>query len=609
MKTRKTRKWIFTLVVFTLLSTFSGFLAADSQAAVQADIKRLENGLLPPVLIKGQKTWTLAERMMYYRVPGVSIAVIKDYKVLWSKGYGYSDNMSRQPVTDKTLFQMASISKPVTAAAVLGKVQDGKFALHKPVNSYLKSWKLPENKFTKKTKVTIAHLLSHTSGITIPGYRGYLSTDAIPNLLQVLDGLPPVNSSAARVGMEPGKKMVYSGGGYSVIQKLIVDTQKKSFPAFMKKNVFSPLGMTDSTFKQPLPKHLHHRAASGHRPNTVTLDGKWHVYPEMAAAGLWSTSSDMAKFIADIQLAYKKNKGKILSQKMAKKFLEPYISDSMGLGFFIMEKKDAVYFHHSGGNEGFRVYVIGHLDKGCGAVVLTNSDNGGLIYNEIIRGIAVIYKWDHFLSKPYETIKVKPEILKTLTGKFAVDSGHLLEITSSSGQLYARLTLSPSSAILPISETKFVRTDADVVYEFVRDPKSKKVSHIIQHYAGDKKKLEAKPDDYTVPGDLLEQGLIMEALKAYTKLKKENPKDPNVNGYQLIQVAYTMMKQGRIRECMAMLNLTADLSPETMKNMRITLETELKGVLKHPHLPDQVKQQIKSEYNKIMRKLQLPEYK
>src|SRR5262249_45303534 len=246
---------------------------AFGQSSVQPRIERIEKGLLPRVLIKGDPGWTIQERMKFYKVPGVSIAVINDYKVEWARGYGVKDIETNEPVTTETLFQAASISKPVTAMTALKKVEQGKIALDEDINNKLTSWKLPENEFTAKKKVTLANLLSHTGGLTVHGFPGYAPNEKIPTLPQVLDGTGPTNTPPVRVNMEPNTKFRYSGGGVTIAQLAIMDIEKKPYPQIARETVLGPLNMTHSTYEQPLPEETRKKAASGHRGNGKLVEG------------------------------------------------------------------------------------------------------------------------------------------------------------------------------------------------------------------------------------------------------------------------------------------------------------------------------------------------
>ncbi|MGD2086969.1 MAG: serine hydrolase [Candidatus Aminicenantes bacterium] len=598
---KKTQNIIILFICFVFC--FNGFLFSSDKP----EIAKLEKGLLPPVLIKGDSPWILSERMMVHKVPGVSIAVIKDFKLHWTKGYGVTDITTGSPVTSETLFQAASISKPVTAMAALKKVQEGKLKLDENVNNFLVSWKLPENKWTAMQKVTIKHLLSHTGGVTVHGFRGYAPFEPIPSLVQLLDGAKPANSAPIRVDMEPGKRFRYAGGGYCILQQMLIDIEKQPFPVIMEKTVLKPLGMMHSSFQQPLPAEMQKTAASGHRSSGLRVPGKWHVYPEMAAAGLWTTSADLAKFAIEIQLSLKNKSNKVLSAQTTQQMLTPFISSNMGLGMAVWKPGESVYFEHSGGNEGFRCRLFAHKDKGYGAVVMTNSDNGPQLYGEILRGIANIYQWDDYLPPPYEIIEISPEKLKSLPGKYDVDSDHLLTISEENGKLYAQVTFSDKAEIFPISESKFIRRDQRVVYEFVKDPNTKKIVHIAAERNKRIRTYQRKKDDYTVPLELLLARQPDKALEAYRKLRKQNPKDPMLGGMRLLGLVEQLIVKGYLTEAIALLHLTAEFYPDFIKQLYNTLNNEIQLFLRDPMIPESLKQQLKEGYNQMLKKLGLKE--
>src|SRR5580658_272790 len=271
-----------------------------------ARIGRIERGLLPAAIIRGQPlpVMTLADRMKYYSVPGLSIAFFEHGQVAWARGYGLADVAADKPVTPATLFQAASDSKSVTALAALRLVQERKLNLDEDVNVKLKSWKVPDNEFTKNEKVTLRRLLSHTAGVTVGGFAGYKAGDPLPTTVQILNGEKPANNEAVRVARTPGKEFRYSGGGYVVVQLLLMDVTGKSFPALMHDLVFQPLGMTHSTFGEPLPRRLWPNAALPYDAHGEPIQGGWHTYPEMAPAGLWTTPSDLARFANEIEKSY-----------------------------------------------------------------------------------------------------------------------------------------------------------------------------------------------------------------------------------------------------------------------------------------------------------------
>lgn len=294
----------------------SGLLAVAAWApAPNPKIQRVEKGLRPPVLVQGDTTWTLEERMRLYKVHGVSVAVIKDFKIEWAAGYGLADVEAGKPVTASTLFQAGSISKPVAAMGALALVEKGKLPLDRDINAVLKSWKIPENARTRKAPVTLEGLLSHTAGVTVHGFPGYAAGTPVPTLIQVLDGAPPANTAPIRVDLDPGAQYRYSGGGYTIAQQAMIDVTGQPFPGILAETVLRPIGMTSSTYEQPLPEARVADAATGYRADGAPVPGKRNVYPEMAAAGLWTAPTDLARFAIAVQ---KTPRGPVCPRRISK---------------------------------------------------------------------------------------------------------------------------------------------------------------------------------------------------------------------------------------------------------------------------------------------------
>jgi len=336
----------------------------------------------------------LAERMAYYHVPGVSIAVINDFQIEWAKGYGVLAADAADPVTAQTLFQAASLGKPVVAVAALHHVETGDLALDRDVNEYLRSWQLPDNEFTAVEKVTLRRLLSHCAGVTVGGFRGYARGEAVPSLQQILDGERPANSSPIRVDMVPGTRQRYSGGGYMIVQQLLEDVVGQGLSNIMKNSVIEPWGMLAATFESPLPEHLRPSAASGHRADGSPIPGRWHTYPEMGSgASMWATPSDLAQFAVHLMRSYVGQSDEVLSHEMAIQMLTPQI-DNRGLGPVLgNDGSDRYYFMHPGANDGFKSVMVAYPLRGQGVVIMTNGDNGDALWREILNGVSVEYGW------------------------------------------------------------------------------------------------------------------------------------------------------------------------------------------------------------------------
>src|SRR5579864_2814999 len=381
---------------------FTPTVLAQPDRRVEQRIHEVENTLMPAVVLKGQRIphMNILDRMHHYGVPGVSVAVINDYAIDWAKGYGFMDKESNRPVDVKTLFQAGSISKPVTAVAAMYLVEHGLLTLDRDVNQKLKSWKVPENRFTEQHKVTVRGLLSHSAGLTVHGFPGYSASEAVPRLTQILDGEKPANTYPIRVDYVPGTRVRYSGGGYTVLQLLLTDIVGTPFPQLMQDLVLSKIEMLESTYEQPLPARCQNLSATGYRANGDPVPGGSYTYPEMAAAGLWTSPSELARFAIEIQKSFENKSNRVLSQASVTQMLTKQENSNRdwpaGLGFFLEGKGLATRFGHLGGDEGFQAMLLCTLHSGKGVVIMTNSNNGIDLALEIAYSVAARYGWPDY---------------------------------------------------------------------------------------------------------------------------------------------------------------------------------------------------------------------
>ena len=468
--TSKRRTPLYLLLLVSLLPPMAqAQTGANDAATIAARIERVETGLLGPVAITGQapKRMALSERMRALKVPGVSIAIINDGKIEWARAYGVADAGDKRLVSTDTLFQVASISKSVSAAAILRLVQQGKLGLDDDVNSCLLSWKLQGAPGAPAPVVTVRQLLSHTGGTTVSGFAGYSPTEPVPGLQAILNGEKPANSPRIFVDTPPGQALRYSGGGYTVLQQMVMDVTGQPFDKLMQANVFDPLNMRHSTFAQPLPPHLQANAASAHDKSGAVLPGKWNTYPTLAAAGLWSTPSDLARFVLAIEHASDGKSGTFLSKPMASAMLTPVLNQ-YGLGMSLDGRGADARFFHSGVNAGIRSTMVGYVYKGQGAVILTNSDNGGDLIQELLRGIAAEYKWNDY--KPVERVlaPAEPALFARYTGKFAV-AGRTITVTTRDDTLFVQEDSFGTQpiALLPESATRYFALEANLTLTFL----------------------------------------------------------------------------------------------------------------------------------------------
>ena len=391
---RSVRRRLRALIAPILLLSVSCLGSAQDAEQI---IKTIEAAQVP---IHQGKELTLRELMDQLHVPGLSVAVIKDYKIHWAKAWGLADVAGAVPATTDTMFQAASMSKPVAAMASLKAIQEHKFTLDQDINTILKSWKMPPSPFMKDHAVTPRELMSHTSGTGDGfGFPGYPPGAPLPTLPQILDGHPPSNVGSVRLERAPMTAYKYSGGAVTIEQLALTDTIGKPFPQIMREFVLDPIGMTNSTYQQPLPPEREKQAAHAHSSAGKSMNAPWHVYPEMAAAGLWTTPTDLSKLLIEVQLTLLGKSNRVLDQKTMQEMITPVGVGPFAVGFTIEKKGEGWYFGHGGSNWGFRSDMLAHRAKGYGLVIMTNADSGGALIQEVRERIERAYNWDIF-DKP-----------------------------------------------------------------------------------------------------------------------------------------------------------------------------------------------------------------
>ena len=328
-------------------------------------------------------------------VPGVSISVIWNFAVHWSKGFGTADALSPRPVTPRTLFQAASISKPVTAVAAVLLAEANQLDLDADVSHFLKSWALPQSNWRSTAVISPRMLLSHTAGLPkAAGFGGYWSSEALPNSQQILDGQEPSTSEAFALNATPMSRSAYSGIGTLVMQVLLEDLSSTPFTELMQTLVLKPLQMNDSRFQQPLQPQYWPQAAVAHDAKGERLQEPWKIYPELAAAGLWSSSADLAKLVVAIQRAAAGQTAEPITRATTQQLFQPVGVGSFGTGFNVFRQGEGWYFAHMGANAGYRSVLMAHQRKGYGVVVMTNGSNGNAVIEELCRRVQQRYGWD-----------------------------------------------------------------------------------------------------------------------------------------------------------------------------------------------------------------------
>ena len=404
-------------------------------------IREIENNLteVKELLFEDSviKKYNILERMHFYKIPSVSLAIIENGKIKWVKTYGYADIERKRPANKTTLYQVASISKSVNSLGLMKLIQDGKLSLTNDIRNYLKTWVFPDNEFSKNKIINLKNLLSHTAGLSVHGFIGYSMKDSIPTINQILDGKRPSNNEAVKPIFPIGDHFEYSGGGYTVIRKILDDHISTNYDSLMTALVLKPLKLTNSTFSQPLlSKYKNY--AYGTNKEMQTLEGNYYIYPEQAAGGLWSTATDIGKFIISIQEALKGKPNALINEQLTKEMLTPVLNN-YALGFGIIEKGGEKYFWHEGESFGYNSMYYGSFTTGKGVVILTNAypENGQPFIKELLNSVAVACEWKDFYNPiKKKLIAVPDSLLAKYTGTYNSENPQMkIAITLNNNQL------------------------------------------------------------------------------------------------------------------------------------------------------------------------------
>ncbi|UII81003.1 serine hydrolase [Flagellimonas sp. CMM7] len=444
------------------------------------DIGKIENGLITTATVNNKNgEFSIYERMEYYGVPGVSIAVIEKDTVRIKKGYGVRNVELKDSIDSNTMFQAASVSKPLTCLAILKMVEANLIALDSDVNMYLRDWKIDYSNYKDSTKVTLRQLLSHKSGLTVGGFQGYKNHDSLPDLISILNGTNPANNDMVKLKFEPGTDWSYSGGGYVVIQKLIEDVSGKGYPDVMDSLVLKPLKM-NSSFFNPAFEDKSKNVAVGYNYDKSKVDNGWRFYPELAAAGLWTNPSDILKFIKAIGDSLNEKPNSYLTDESAKIMLD--------LGFFVDDKENPTVFSFRGTNKGYRCEFIGFTENdNCnGAMVMTNSYASRYLIQEILRSIASHYDWRYPFAK--EIVEFTQDIdndnlINYFEGQYQyAESKYIISLKPSDSLLLMNRHWNGNfSYLTQISDSIFIDTSTLSEYKFAFNQESNNVTLIINN--------------------------------------------------------------------------------------------------------------------------------
>lgn len=481
---------------------------------VEARIRAFENGLGPAVRVQGEPPvrWTIQERMAHWNVPGLSIAVIRDGKIAWAKGYGVLQAGGKERVDTSTVFSVGSVSKVGAAAMTLRLVDAGQVDLDRDVNDYLARWQVPQNMYTAVHPVTLRGILSHSAGLTLHGFPDFLPGEALPTVIDTLEGREPARTEPVRVVYVPGSRFRYSGGGTTVEQLVIEEVTGLKFTDAARRYVFEPLGMSRSTYENPLPAaHGNIAKAHGDDGRPGALPRGYEAMPEMAASGLWTTPSDYSKLVIAFIKSYQGDSGGFLSTALAREMMTEVGRSRVGLGPFLDGQGLSRRFSHGGANNSYKAWMEGHLGTGDGMVILTNGSNGDELYTEVRRAVALVESWGADLDYQEEVpaIELSAAELEERAGVYLIrppgntsdyrqrSEATAYRVVHREGGLYlSERANGDGERLIPVDASRFLMVDGrrTVSIEFMRD------------YAGEVNGLSLRDDGSVIEADKVGTG-------------------------------------------------------------------------------------------------------
>lgn len=357
------RKLLIAVVTVIIVTPYA---AAGDDLRSQTAVKGLEDG--------DGTLATVEQAIAKHGLQGLSVAIIDNYQVSWTREWGVKSADDKDPVDKDTVFNIASIAKPVTATLIAMLAEKGLIDLDEPVATYLQRWQLPDNEFTRSTNVTLRHLLGHTSGATQHGFKDFYIGEEIPTIVDVLNGGDLPDTEKLDINFEPGTEWRYSGGGYVVAQMAVEDYLKKPLAELASEFIFQPLELTNTTMLRPDEAGFPKNAAKAHDENGTVISTGLPICPQISASGLWTTPTDMARFLIEMQNALR-GRSEIISSAVAK-LVTSEIMDGFGLGWALFEPVGHMEaFSHGGANTGTGGRVYATKKGGNGIVLFGNGPN------------------------------------------------------------------------------------------------------------------------------------------------------------------------------------------------------------------------------------------
>lgn len=452
------------------LAAFSFFfLACPTPESITAGrIKALEKGLLRQVYFKGQRPekLRLLDRMTFYKVPGVSLAVMDKFKIEWVRTYGYKDVIDYQKITPETVFQAGELSQPVAAAVTLRLCDKKQLNLEEDVGPYYTEKAFAGKKFRPAERLSfkLSQVLSHSAGFYPWTSTGYQPGAPLPDLTHVLRGEEPAGNFFSLRGFEPRAGVRFSDFNYVLLQLYLEEKTGKKLEELGREEVFEALGLKKTSFGQPVTDDL----AVGHERLGQAVEGKFYRYPELAARGLWTNPSEYLTFLIELMNCAQGKTHGFISSELARAMLSPQV-DGSGFGFRLDGQHEKFKILMKGRTKGYRSAVLIYPALGQGVVVMTNSDNGGVLIEEILHGLSAIYDWPDYKPEEKPLYRLDPSIYAQYVGRYQVNNDYFLDVTYEDYYLIVHPTGQSPTKFYVETQTIFFSVDPFIRIKFNLD--------------------------------------------------------------------------------------------------------------------------------------------
>jgi CubicO group peptidase (beta-lactamase class C family) len=548
------KRSVIILLVLVVICFTAG---CNTEGRIKKQIAEVENNLLPANIFEGEKPYNIQERMELYKVPGVSITVIKDFKIQWTKHYGLADQELNIPVTDQTIFNIGSLSKAVAAFTTLSIIEKGELDLDEDVNQRLTSWKIPQNEFTEEAIITPRLLMNHSSGAMF--YPGAIYTrENFPTITQYLKGEAPAHKPPTIIDRTPGTEFAYSNPGFSILQQLIEDIAHEKYHKIAQKNIFNVLDMQNTTVEQPIPLELEKYASAGHYVFGRKYPEKHYYYPNAAAGGVWTTTEDYAKFIVEIQKSYHGKSNKVISQDLVREMIKPHVSKNYGLGVFIRGED---YFGHMGDNAGFFASFLSHNTNGNGVVVFTNSNSSAELLREITNAVVKVYDWEGLLPEPYKIQAFSDDEKIKIAGRYKIGSDQILEIELKDGELILPAYENEKLYYIGGNTFKIKRRLGGITFTDDSYTRMKYAfANNLQQLPAEREAVKMKEGE-KLPYEYLADGEFEQAMKMCREILERTPNDIAVSENYLNRLGYQMIEQKKYIHALHTFELLIEFYP------------------------------------------------